>query len=229
MAPIKKVGTAKLAPKTATEKVAVKKKVKKKESASRLVSPVGRFSYPHLAEPNTEGQYPTNKYQTDFLVKKADMVTPAGKALMDLLCKAATEKFGELYESIDEIPVCAIMDMDEKGDVDPDMAGCYRIRAKNKNKPVVFNAQKERMTDEQIAEIKGGDYGRIVVSAWASANGEGSANFNLDTLQFWKTGDPIGSTAGSAVELLDEMEVPLEEMEEATEESTEEEGGVDFD
>lgn len=205
-----------------------KKKVAKKNEYVKLVTPVGRFSYPYLRKKNDSGVYPTHTYQTDILIPKSEFKTPQGKAIVKLVLDTASKTFDEEFDSLDEVPQSPFTDMDEKDNAQDFEKGCFRIRAKvsrgkddNPRAPIVWDAQKRQMDDDDAEKIKGGDYGRIIVSAWGYTKGDGGVAFNLDGVQFWKEGEAIGGTAANNVELLDEMEVPLEDVD------TDEEGSED--
>lgn len=222
--------TARIASKSIAAKAAP---VKKKERV-RLATPVGRFSFPHLAEPNTTGEYPTGKYQVDLIVSKEDMKSAEGKSLISHVKMAASEALGKTFTSVWDIPQTPFADLDDKEDPQEFEKGCIRIRAKGSadRAPIVIDGQKQKLDEEEVAAIKGGDYGRLVVSPYAYTKGSGGVSFNLDVAQFWKEGDAFGQGIQASIEVLDEMEVPLEDLEEETvddSEDAEEGGDLDFD
>lgn len=222
---------------TSGAKIAPKKKVAaKKKEYVKMVTPAGRLAYPYLRTINDGGQYPTHTYQTDILIPKSEFKTKQGKALINHVLEIASKTFDEEFESLDEIPQSPFTDMDEKDNAQDFEKGCYRIRAKvsrgkdnNPRPPFVWDAQKNVLSDDDVEAIKGGDYGRLIVSGWGYTKGDGGVAFNLDGVQFWKTGEAIGGSAASNVSLLDEMEVPMEDPTEEEEGHTEHGEDVNFD
>lgn len=198
------------------KKRSLKEAKPEKNQKVRCVTPPGRFSYPFFAEPKTGGQYPSGKYEVDLLVTPNDFNTTVGKVLQDAVVMAAQDLFGDSTISSWEEFQSPFKEVEG-----PDGETYIRIRAKSAYKPTVYNAQKEELDDEEIGEIKGGDYGRLVVTLYAWDKKEGGVSLNLDSAQFWKAGEAFGQGRAAAAELLDEMEVPLEDMEEPAEESDE--------
>lgn len=130
---------------------------KPKTTVGPLATPEGRLSFPHLATPETEGQFPSNKYVGTLLIPKT--------ANIDVL-KAACVKAAQLtwpeqnIQTLGQIKL-PFRDGDEKA-LDG-YAGNIYIVCKTKNKPVVVGPNKE----DYIGTIKGGDFVRFSVTAGA--------------------------------------------------------------
>lgn len=199
------------------KKRSLKETKPEKSQKVRCVTPAGRFSYPFFVEPKTGGQYPSNKYEVDLLVTPQDFNSAAGKVLQDAVVLAAQDLFGDSTISSWEEFQSPFKEVEG-----PDGETYIRIRAKSAYKPTVYNAQKEEMDDEEIAEVKGGDFGRLVVTLYAWDKKEGGVSLNLDSAQFWKRGEPFGQGRSAAIEMLDEMEVTMEDLDESAEDESDE-------
>lgn len=205
------------------EKVASRKVIgrnkKKSYEAVTLVTPAGRFSYPNLAKPNPKDE--KNQYSTDLLIPKAAMMSKEGKAFVKAINDACQEAIGCDY---DECKHPVIVDMDEVRGADENVLGHYRIRAKDKNRPKVYDAATEPMDVEDIEQIKGGDYGRICVSTWKYDNEFGQGfGLNLKWAQFQQEGEAFGGGGNTeSLKLLGSMEVTMADVEEDAEDDEDE-------
>jgi hypothetical protein len=206
--------------------MAKKKEAKKKISVIR-VGP-GRFSYPFLAEPNSGGLYPTDQYQTDFLIEKK-VFNEKCKELQDKVLELGTELLGDDY-TLDtktcpyHVPFRDTDLPNNKGVMVPEaQRGCILIKAKVKdgNPPPTILAPTRpdktkdfpSLTLDEVKEIKGGDWGYINVSVFAYEAGDGGVSFGLQGGQFWKKGTPFGQGISAVLESAEDLEVdePTEE------------------
>ena len=210
------------------------KKQDGKKTSVRYATPVGRFSYPYLTKTKDGGEYPSFTYETDLLVKKSDMNSPEGKALVLAILQEAAEIHGKKFKSVWDIPGhIPLKDMDvyDEGEREPSdhEKGCIRIRAKrpkgNPQKgtkptpPSIVGPNKQELSAEQKEELKGGDYGRLSVTLWSWGKGaKKGVSMNLEAVQFWKSGEAFGVGKAASLSVFDEMEVPLEDFEEEQEE-----------
>jgi hypothetical protein len=176
-------------------------------SAQKIATPIGRFSYPFFLEKKTGGQYPSDKYECDLLVTPEEFNSKQGEVLQQAIIMAAQELFSDAtIESWEEFQ------SPFKEVEGPDGNTYIRIRAKSQYKPTVYNAQKKEMDDEDVKDIKGGDYGRLVVQHWTYTKKDGGVSLNLEAAQFWKEGEAFGQGSTAALDILDEMEVELEDV-----------------
>lgn len=125
---------------------------------SRVVTPIGRFSYPYVfekakaLEDGSEG-----KYEITLLIPKTEDI----KALVAECEKVAKEAFGAKFQGLSKLKHPPIKDGDEKGPEDPAF-GHWVIRAKSKDRPVICGPDRARITDKD--QIYGGAWGRLSVS-----------------------------------------------------------------
>jgi hypothetical protein len=123
----------------------------------RLISPLGRFSYPYVFEraknlndPSKEG-----KFEVTLLIpKKTDI-----SALIAAVEKVGAQAFGAKWKGQDKQTHPTIRDGDEKDD--EYSKGHWVIRAKTTKRPGVVDAQKRPIEDKD--EVYGGCWGRISV------------------------------------------------------------------
>jgi len=191
----------------------------------KFILPVGRFAWPSLAEPNDDPDFGSGKYECTLLIDKE--VFKKDKACMAMykhvmqICKdedlkAGKGKAAKVVTKLSQFPEgkCFIKDGDliaeEKGW--DGYAGCYAITAKNNQEVPVVDGDKDRMDSKDIARIKGGDHGRIIVTPAFYHQGPGVTSF-LDVVQYWKAGEAFGSNSDSLIDGLDTLETPLEEIE----------------
>lgn len=195
---------------------------KQKTEKVTVVSPVGRFSFPYLSAPDTGRTYSDDKYKTDLLIKKEDWKL-SGKPLMDAVLKVARDFYGKPKIQLKDFKN-PFTDMDTVDDCDPKLKGHIRIRAKSEFQPRMYGPDKERLEEEAVKTIKGGDYGRIVVAVYPYSQQGGGVTLGLNAVQFARTGEALGQGDKAILEMLDEIEVTeddLESVEEETEEAEE--------
>lgn len=130
---------------------------KPKTTVGPLATPEGRLSFPHLAAPETTGQYPSNKYSAIILMPKtANMET-----LKAACVKAAQLTWPHLnIQTLAQIKL-PFRDGDEKA-LDGYKDSIY-INCKTKNKPAIVGPNRQ----DYIGAIKGGDFIRLSVTAGA--------------------------------------------------------------
>lgn len=214
----RKKTSSKVAPKS--KKVIGKKRGKKKKSERvKTATPIGRLSYPYLLETKSSGQYPSDQFECELLCTLEEFNGPVGRALQDKVVDLYNTNAYAECESWDELesPFKIIPAADS-----PTGEEVVRIRARTDYKPDVVDAQKQLMTEEQVGEIKGGDYGRLVVVPYYWEKKEGGVSLSLEMVQFWKAGEAFGQGNAEALETLDELEVELEDLDDAQEEDDDE-------
>lgn len=205
----------------------------KQKYADANVTPIGRFSFPYLAEPDTEkrGDFkPDNKYKVDLLIdKKVWKDDELVKNLKANCLKEAKKKWGKDVELADlRLP---FIDVDKKAakkgkedELPKGVKNCVIIRAKTLKKPKVVGPKKdEEFTQEDIEAIKGGDYGRmVVVPATYTLDGNRGINLYLQVVQFQQEGEGFGAGFAKSMELLDDIEVEMDDLEESDDDEEEE-------
>lgn len=192
-------------------------------------TPKGIMSYPVLHEPRTT-QDDREQYSCDLYVSKEDLAGEKGQKFMSVYNEALD--FYGIDEADLEYP--PIIDMDEEEDCPEFAEGCYRIRAKNKLvKPAVVDRKKDELDEEDVAAIKGGDIGKLLVSpykyVWQKKDGIGLA---LEAVMYIEEGEPLGGGSAarmSAIAEMDDEELDDEEFEESSEEVEAEEDDTEFD
>jgi len=126
------------------------------------------LSFHHLADKQTSGPFPSNAYTCDVYIKK----TEAKEKLTELLTeiqKAGEQIHGKklAWKQCTE----GIVDMDESLSEDDEYRqykeGKLRLRCKSKNiKPIVMNAKKQVMSNDEIRNLKMGDTVNVLVNIY---------------------------------------------------------------
>lgn len=130
-------------------------KAKKPGYVYDIVTPKGRLLYPHLTEPNSGGQFPSNKYEVTLMLSQDD--AEGYQKLID----AALECAGQV------IPGIKVGDLDialrDGDDKKKEMFhGHWVLRAKS-NRPVdCFDGMRQPIDTSDVAH---GSFGRLAVTA----------------------------------------------------------------
>lgn len=190
---------------TATAAVATKKAGK--GLTIKLVTGLGKFAYPHLVVPNSSGEFPSDKFEIKHLMPKASW-KEAGANLREAIMAVARDKYGpDIAKTLKDFPN-PLSDGDTK---DQDYyKGMVIITPKSSSKPRVLGPKKNILTDDEVKAIKGGDYGRLVVSIYGYTKGKGGIGIGLEAVQFSHVGEAIGGGNAAAINLLDDLEVELD-------------------
>jgi len=183
--------------------------------ANGLKTPKGRFIYPHLDKVDSSGQYADGKYKTTLLIPKdADL-----RALKGACVKLAKEAWGDDVE-IKKVKF-PFRDGDQKTNEEGEIYDGYEdhwfITCKTKKKMVIVDRARDPMDADLI---KGGDYGRLGVSAmcYESSKDVEDAEGNistrkvrgvtllLDSVQFLEEGPSLGGGGGASAAVFDDGE-----------------------
>lgn len=162
-----------------------------------VVTPKGRFSFPHLAKPDTDGQYADDKFKVTILIPKTADLSKLKAAIMDCAKQAWPSK--QLKPKDLMLP---LRDGDEKDNLDG-YPGNIFITAKSKRRVLCVDAARDNIDAE---EVYGGCYGRLVLTAMSyEQKGRPGVTFLLDTVQKLEDGDKFGKGGGN-VSALDDGE-----------------------
>ncbi len=187
-----------------------------------IVTPKGRFAFPHLAKPDTEGQYADDKYKVTILIPKTEDIRPLQKAIMDCARQAWPKKRLK-PKDLAHIP---LRDGDEKvreaveNDKSPleGYEGAWFITAKSKKRRRTVDAGRNDIDPE---ECYGGAYGRLVLTAMSYEQaGKPGVTFLLDVVQKIADGEAFGGGGGNTDVLDDGL---------YDEQSAKKKGGADAD
>lgn len=199
----------------------VKKAPTKKTKAVKIVTPIGRLSYPYLNETDSGRENSDNKYKTDLLITK-DVWKKEGKALKEAVLlvgrKFYKDKSLELSDFANPFKDTDVL---KKYSDSKEIKGHILIRCKSEFLPIVVNAQKKELSDAERKQIKGGDYARLVVAVYPYPNGEGGVTLGLNLVQYVKPGEALGGGKAAALAQIDEIEIEPDDID--TEDEEEEE------
>jgi len=183
----------------------------------KYLTPIGRFSFPALAEPNTNPEYGKNNYELTLLIPKDVFMAEASSLRAAVLeCAKTNLKVGKTKSSPTKLKDFKhpFRDGDQLYEDKGYEAykGCFVITAKSRYQPQVINASKNELNAKQIAQIKGGDYGRMLINVFPYQQQGGGVTFGLLLVQFWKEGPALGGiNKAELIAEISELEVPLDE------------------
>jgi len=164
------------------------------ERSERLASPVARLSYPTLFTPRAYSEDAEPKFSVSLLVEKNDV----GNAFVDKLRQMQEKALTALYpkKRPGNVDRYGIADGDDEGPNGPVAAGCWVVKATNKNKPAVVDQFKNPIEDE--GAVYGGCFGRgsLVAKAYGTPN-KGGVTLELLAVQKTSDGTPFGGAAAA--------------------------------
>lgn len=195
---------------------------KEKKEQVLVWTPPGILSFPYLSAPDTGREFSDNQYKTDLFIKKAEF-EKHGQVLKNAVLSVGNEMFSGFSLDSGKF-LTPFKDSDDNEKIVQDVlkgsivvrAKAYFDKQKNPIRPKVYGPRKDSagqwvpLTDDEIKNIKGGDYARLFVSVFAydkSKTIRGVA-LALRAVQFWKSGTALGGAASKITETMEELEVP---------------------
>lgn len=184
----------------------------KSKNDKAIVLPKLQVVYVHLDEPSSVGDNEKKTYSLTFLIPKdhraVDIIEGAMKAAYAEVKESKfkglpftsskikkplrdgdaylAEKQEEYEAKGEELPQ-ALIDMFEDN---------YYLKVVTKDKPTVYDQDGEEMYD--VSVIKGGDYCRADIAAWAYSNESMGITFFINSVKFIEEGEPLGFSASRA-------------------------------
>lgn len=166
---------------------------------SKVITPVGRASFPNLIKSRLNEMSGKSEYSVDILFdKKTDL-----SKLKDLVDSTIKERWGT---KIPKVLIQPIKDGDgTKRNGEPygeEYHGHYFVTVKNTRKPGVVDSQNEDILTEE--EIYGGCYIRASINAFAyDRSGNCGVSFSLNNVQKVKDGEAFGAARVAAADEFD--------------------------
>ena len=173
---------------------------------AKLLTPLGRVSFPHVHKPHTQGQFADEKYKLDLIFSKDDEA--ALKPLKLAVQAIAKNKWGENIKSCKmeeedksgkryKVP---FRDGDEKTDAQGNVLDGYAnsiyITVKSNRKPGIIGTDKQPLDDGK--EVYGGCYAICSVTGFHFVQGKKKGiSFALNNVMFMKDGDSFGGGASA--------------------------------
>ena len=197
-----------------------------------LWTPPGFFSFPYLAEVDNGRQYSDQAYKTDLIVSKDVIKSDARSvALQKAVLKVGQDFHGKAFSLKDDGKFSTpFKDMDQSEKELPErFKNCILIRAKsgpNKKKgtparqPIFIGPRKGAdgkfplLSKDEIAAIKGGDFGLLSVNIYAYAGSKSvlpGVSLALNAVQFWKKGEGLGQGVGKLIDTAEELDISAED------------------
>lgn len=168
-----------------------------------------RLAFPELWQPR-QINGGTARYSACFII---DPKSPNVKVINDAMVAAAKEKFGDKAAAVlaklkaeKRVPLRTEERVDKDGQVYAGFEGMYSLNASNKVKPLVIDANKSPLS-EQDGRPYGGCYVNAVVDIWAQNNPDPKIgrriNCTLLGVQFVRDGDAFGSARVASPDAFD--------------------------
>ena len=167
--------------------------------STKVVTGKVRFSFCHIFEPDVPQDGGEPKYSVTLLIPKSDTATLQNiKKAMEEARETFVQKNGA--NSLPAKYSHTLKDGDgikDNGDeFGPECKGCYVIRVKSKQKPVIVDAFRNEITDP--GEVYSGCYGRAAIKFFGyNTKGSKGVSATLLSIQKLHDGEPFG-TVGSA-------------------------------
>lgn len=187
----------------------------------------GQFSYPYLHEIDPDPEYGGSKH-TSLLVSKDDWLE--GESYDDLrtaVMNLAKQKIKVKVKGKLVTPTklsqfkTPFKDGDKIAEEkDPAIySGKVEVRAKSQYPFAIIDAQKNKLSDEEVeAKIKGGDWGRVWVSPYYYPHNGGGIGLGIKMIQYWKPCKAEEAFGGDPDAMIDtlatELDVDMEDVEE---------------
>ena len=183
-----------------------------KDRAPMMKTPIGRLSFPSIIEANTKGQYPTNKWQTDFFISFEDAAkNDDWQKLVDAVKKVASAN------SDDEIklPLIDVNTLSDERKIklpEEVRKNHFMLRARSIFCPLILGVDAKQLPVEEGKKIKGGDYAMLGVQPFYYKQQGGGVSLGLQVVQFVKSGKAFSQAKEKMIQLFDEVEITPEDM-----------------
>lgn len=170
----------------------------KVERSKRINTPKGRISYPHVFTPTSFQGQGDAKYSVSLLIPKTEKTF---EAELKAAQEAATDALYPTKKPTN-FEVWGLSDGDDS--TDPAAAGCWILKASNKAKPRVVDAQGQDVLDP--LEIYGGAYGRLSINCKAyGTSSKGGVSVELNVVQKVADGTAFGGAAKAQNDAVNEL------------------------
>lgn len=175
--------------------------------ATKVVTGKVRFSYVNAFHPQQRNADEDPKYSVTLLIPKSDEATV--KKIVEAMAEAAAQfRAKNGANSLPQRPSNTLHDGDGMRDGgDPygdECKGCYVITVSSKRKPVIVDAFRNEITDED--ELYSGCYGRASINFYGyNSHGKKGISAGLLSLQKLSDGEPL-TMAGSPNDFDDDFQ-----------------------
>lgn len=162
----------------------------------KVVTPVGRMSYPSLftktVEKDDNGQPREGKYELVLYIPKTEDISRLRAGLEEV----GRAFYGAKWKGLDKVDKCPIKDGDDKDD--PAAKDCWVVRANTARKPGVVRKDGSVIEAMDKDEIYGGCYGRmsLIPASYDNPKNKG-VKFYLENVQKTADGERFGGGGSS--------------------------------
>ncbi len=186
---IQKKMTQERKPTEETKNAKDEKDVKDVKNTQTIITPKGRLSYPHLLERNSGGSYPSDKYETTFLIEKTKDISE----IQDACMSALNAKFPGKFKSLSTLKHPPLRD----GDDEEKYPGYWYLKAKTDYRPTIVGPN-PKLTIDDPELIYGGQNARLSLGIFTyDKAGSKGVSLNLKNVQILGGGESFGGDSGN--------------------------------
>jgi Protein of unknown function (DUF2815) len=169
--------------------------------SDRMITPVGRASFPDLFTPSAFNDDATPKYGVSLLIDKDQ----AGNNFVKVFKAAQEDALSELYPSKrpNNLEYWGLVDGDESNDTYAE--NCWIIRAKSNSKPAVIDQRREPITEPEVVYAGCDIRMSICAKAYGTAT-RGGVTAELVAVQFVGDNEPFGGAAAARANAVNEFD-----------------------
>jgi hypothetical protein len=186
---------------------------------STYTTPIGIVNYPHLAEKDTRGDAPSNKYKVEMFFTSEQLKEGPGKKLVDAV-KTTIGEAKKAGKPCKRTPFFEV-DSEEQGKLPDELygKGYVRIRASTgfddiRDNNLIVDSVRDPMSTEQIiSKIVSGSKGRAIVKPIYYQQQGGGVSLALLSYQYCGKGDFEVKTGINLNAAYDDLEIPDGPME----------------
>jgi hypothetical protein len=148
-----------------------------------------RLSFPSLFEPSAFTEGDTQKYRANFIldeVQHKKEIAQIQKIQEELSSRWGDKQPRKLHNCLQHF--------DDLATQRPEYEGSYVLKANNKRRPVVIDADRSPLVEEDGKLTRGGDYvnAKVRFYAWDNNKSFWGQLCSLEVVQYAKEGEPLG-------------------------------------
>jgi hypothetical protein len=155
------------------------------------------MSYPHLFEPNTKGEYPSNKFELTLLIPKTANIEPLRAAVQAVIRDAFPGR--NLTPEQLAFPPIRDGDAEQKGG---EYAGHWFLKAKSSRAPALIGADTSALSGASAtAAVYGGALCHVKLKPFSYVQaGRPGVTWSLEAVQCLPGGERFGGGGGNPAE-----------------------------
>lgn len=171
----------------------------------KVLTPIGRVSYPYLDKADEGREYSDGKYSVNILIPKEEW-KEKGKEIMDAALSVARAYHDKPNAKLADFRL-PFRDLAKSEKCPENKKGFIAIKARTKSAPIVMGPDKKVFGPDEIkAKVVEGCYARMAITiAGYPQKPEGVTAF-LGLVQYVRPGESFGEGGGDLKEMVDVIE-----------------------